>query len=50
MPQFFLFCQSLASVLPKHFNLPLMFRFVGVKELDIVCLKITGTVLLIILL
>ena len=38
MPQFFLFCQSLASVLPKHFNLPLTFRVIGVKELDIVCL------------
>ena len=38
MPQFFLFCQSLASVLPQPFNLPLMFRLIGVKELDIVCL------------
>ena len=30
MPQLFLFCQSLASVLPQPFNLPLMFRFIGV--------------------
>ncbi len=29
MPQFFLFCQSLASVLPKPLNIFLMFRFIG---------------------
>ena len=29
MLQFFLFCQSLASVLPKTFNIFLMFRFIG---------------------
>lgn len=30
--------QSFASVLPKPLYLFLMLRFVGVKELDIVCL------------
>ena len=38
MPQFFLFCQSLASVLPKSFNIFLMLRFVGIKVFDKVCL------------
>jgi len=33
-----LFCQSLASVLSKPLYLCLMLRFIGVKELDIVCL------------
>ena len=33
-----LFYQSPASVLPEPINLPLMFRFIGVKVLDVISL------------
>src|SRR5574344_98703 len=36
-PSQFLFSQSFASILPKPLYLFLMFRFIGVQELDVVC-------------
>ena len=35
-PSQFLFCQSLASVLPKPLYLSLMLRFIGVQELNVI--------------
>ena len=35
-PSQFLFCQPLASVLPKPLYLSLMLRFIGVQELNVI--------------